>query len=175
MKIDLEKSRLVKWPAPVLKSRAEPIDVIDDDIRTLAERMLDIMIESNGIGLAAPQANQPLRMFVISLEADKENAIVFINPEIKPYGPVTPMEEGCLSVPGMHPKITRPSRVKITALNLEGEQFTIDAGDLLAKCIQHEYDHLEGKTIADRMSRMSRMRFRPMLEELKKHYKDRPL
>ena len=144
-----------------------PVSEVNEDIKALVDKMFEMMIESNGIGLAAPQANISLRLFIISLESKREDLMVFINPTLKLSGPTEEMEEGCLSVPGIHAKINRPTRVRVTATNLEGEKFTIDADGLLAKCIQHEFDHIEGKTIADRMSKMSRLRYRAQLQKLK--------
>ena len=164
--IDIDKCKLTRYPAQILKLKAKPVEKIDDCIRRLAERMIDIMVESGGIGLAAPQANVSLRMFVISLESQKENAMVFINPRIETAGPTETMEEGCLSVPGIYTNIKRPARVKVTAQDLDGNEFTLEATELLAKCIQHEYDHLEGKTIVDRMSMVAKIRFRRTLDNM---------
>ncbi|OXU14174.1 Peptide deformylase [Sedimentisphaera salicampi] len=171
--IDLDKCRLTFWPEPVLLEKAKEVEKIDDNIRAFVDKMLDIMVESNGIGLAAPQANAGIRIFVVSLKADRENATVFINPELKLSGEVTGMEEGCLSVPGINPKIERPSKASVTALNLDGERFTLQAEGLLAKCVQHENDHLNGKTIIERMSRISKLRFRTQIEQLKEDLRSR--
>ncbi|AQQ10504.1 Peptide deformylase [Sedimentisphaera cyanobacteriorum] len=165
--IDLDKCRLTFWPEPVLLEKAQEVEKIDDNIRAFVDKMLDIMVESNGIGLAAPQANAGLRIFVVSLNADKEHARVFINPELKLSGEVTGMQEGCLSVPDINTKIERPSKAVISAANLEGERFTLDAEGLLAKCLQHENDHLNGKTIVERMSRMSKLRHKSQIDKLK--------
>ncbi|WP_161491740.1 peptide deformylase [Sedimentisphaera salicampi] len=171
--IDLDKCRLTFWPEPVLLEKAKEVEKIDDNIRAFVDKMLDIMVESNGIGLAAPQANAGIRIFVVSLKADREKATVFINPELKLSGEVTGMEEGCLSVPGINPKIERPSKVSVTALNLDGERFTLQAEGLLAKCVQHENDHLNGKTIIERISRISKLRFRTQIEQLKEDLRSR--
>ncbi len=164
--IDIDKCKLTRYPAQILKLKAMPVEAIDDDIRRLADRMIDIMVESNGIGLAAPQANVSLRMFVISLESQRENAMIFINPRIETTGPTETMEEGCLSVPGIYTNIKRPARVTVTAQDLDGKEFTIEAADLLSKCIQHEYDHLEGKTIVDRMSMVAKIKYRRTLDTM---------
>lgn len=164
--IDIEKCKLTRYPAQILKQKAKPVEEINDDIRQLADRMIDIMVESSGIGLAAPQANVSLRMFVISLESTKEDAIVFINPTIETAGTVETMQEGCLSLPGIYTNIKRPARVKVTATDLDGNEFTIEATELMSKCIQHEYDHLEGKTIVDRMSMVAKIKYRKALETM---------
>ena len=168
--IDISKCKLTFWPAEVLRQKTEPIEQINDNIREFADRMIDIMIESKGIGLAAPQAGVGVRIFVVSLECTREGAVVFINPVIKPFGRITSMQEGCLSFPGMHPTIRRNSHVRVTAVGIDGNEFTAEADGLYAKCIQHEYDHLEGMTIADRMGKIGRLKFRGELGELERKY-----
>ncbi len=164
--IDIEKCKLTRYPAQILKLKAKPVEEINEDIRLLVERMIDIMVESNGIGLAAPQANMSLRLFVISLKSQKEDAMVFINPRIETAGATETMEEGCLSVPGIYTNIKRPAKVTVTAQDLDGKEFTLETTELLSKCIQHEYDHLEGKTIVDRMSMVAKIKYRRTLETM---------
>lgn len=168
--IDISNCKLTKYPAPILKKKAMPVEVIDETIVELAEKMVDIMIEQQGIGLAAPQANLSLRMFVISLECDRDDVLVFINPEITASGQVETAQEGCLSVPGIYCNIKRSANVTITAQDLAGNEFTIEADELLARCIQHEYDHLEGKTIVDRMSTIAKIKNRKTVESLVQEY-----
>ncbi|HPS54073.1 MAG TPA: peptide deformylase, partial [Sedimentisphaerales bacterium] len=150
--IDLTQCRITSYPAEVLRQVAKPIDKIDDNVRKLAEKMTDIMIEYNGIGLAGPQANVSLRIFVISLDGSKEGIKVYINPTVKPAGEMETMEEGCLSVSGVYTKIKRYVKCTVTATDLDGKEFTEEADGLYARCLQHEYDHLEGFTIANKMS-----------------------
>ncbi|MFI4910851.1 MAG: peptide deformylase [Sedimentisphaeraceae bacterium JB056] len=169
--IDLSNCKLTKYPAEILRKKALPVEKIDESIVELAEKMIDMMIEENGIGLAAPQANVSLRMFVISLEGNAEDAIVFINPEIKTYGSIEAGQEGCLSVPGIYTNIKRPSKVTVKALGLDGKEFVIEADELLARCIQHEYDHLEGKTIVDKMTTIAKIKHRRAVEALIEDYK----
>ncbi|WP_186804765.1 peptide deformylase [Limihaloglobus sulfuriphilus] len=169
-KIDIDKCKLTFWPADVLKKPAEPVEEINENIRSFVSKMIEIMIESKGIGLAAPQAGVGLNIFVVSLEGTAEDARVFINPELKPFGKTTAMQEGCLSFPGMYPTIRRPSHVKVTALDVEGNEFTEEADGLYAKCLQHEYDHLQGTTIAQRMGKLGRIKFRDRLNELEEKY-----
>ena len=164
--IDISKCKLTKYPAEILKQKAQPIEKIDEGVAALAEKMIDIMVESNGIGLAAPQANLSLRMFVISLEAKKDDAMVFINPKVEALGSLEVMQEGCLSVPGIYTNIKRAGKVRIIAQALDGSEFTMEADGLLARCIQHEYDHLEGKTIIDRMSTIGKLKYRKEIEEM---------
>jgi peptide deformylase len=169
--IDISNCKLTKYPSEILKQKAKPIEKIDEGIIALAEKMIDMMVEQKGIGLAAPQANVSLRMFVISLESVKDDALVFINPEIKTYGSIEAAQEGCLSVPGIYTNIKRPAKVTVTATGLDGEEFTIEADELLARCIQHEYDHLEGKTIVDRMTTIAKIKHRRAVESLIDEYK----
>ena len=105
--IDIEGCQLTHYPAEVLSKPAQPVEKIDDNIRRLVEKMTDIMLENKGIGLAAPQAGVPLRLFIISLDGTRENVRVYINPTVTPAGQLDDMEEGCLSVPGIRTKIRR--------------------------------------------------------------------
>ncbi len=164
--IDINNCRLTKYPEPVLAEKALPVETIDESVAALADKMLDIMIENEGIGLAAPQANVNLRMFVISLESMKDDAIIFINPVIKSLGKVISMQEGCLSVPGIYTNIKRAPNVTVTAQGLDGKEFTIEADELLARCVLHEYDHLEGKTIVERMSSLAKIKHKRAIQEL---------
>lgn len=169
---DYSKCTITRYPTPVLLERAKPITDIDDSIRRLAERMIDIMVENKGIGLAGPQAGVNLRIFVISLDGTKENAKVYINPTIQPEGPVVVNEEGCLSLPGLWGKIKRYSRCTVTATDLNGQTFTEVGEGLLARALQHEYDHLEGRMIKDRLSQPAKLRARRRLKQLEEDYKN---
>ncbi len=157
---------LTRFPAPVLEKRAEPIGEINDDIRRLAERMIDLMVETEGVGFAGPQAGANLRIFVVSLDSSRENAKVYINPEIEVSGPVVSHEEGCLSLPGIYARVPRYAHCKVTATDLDGNRFTEEGEGLLARAFQHEYDHLEGRLIKDHMSRPAKIRARRRLQEL---------
>lgn len=170
--MDYTKCSLTRFPAPVLEKRAEPIAEINDDIRKLADRMIDLMVETQGVGFAGPQAGVNLRIFVVSLDSSRENAKVYINPEIEVSGPVISHEEGCLSLPGIYSKIQRYAKCKVTATDLDGNRFTEEGEELLARAFQHEYDHLEGTMIKDRMSRPSKIRARRRLKELLDEYKE---
>jgi peptide deformylase len=169
-KIDTDKCKLTFWPAAVLRRPAAPVENINGNIKEFVAKMIEIMVNSKGIGLAAPQAGVGLSIFVVSLEGTAENAKVFINPQINPFGKITSMQEGCLSFPGMYPAIRRPGHVKVTALDINGDPFTEEADGLYAKCIQHEYDHLQGTTIADRMGKLGHIKFRSQLAELEDKY-----
>lgn len=163
---DFAACRLTRYPAQVLQQPAKPIERIDEAIRALAKRMIEMMAQSQGVGLAGPQAGVNLRIFVASPDGAPEHAKVYINPEIRPSGPVVAKEEGCLSLPGVYAEIPRYARCEITATDLEGNRFTEHAEGLLARIFQHEYDHLEGVMIKDRMSRSDKIRHRQRLKEM---------
>ncbi len=163
---DYSKCSLTRFPAPVLSQRAEPVGEITDDIRCLADQMIDLMVETEGVGFAAPQAGVNLRMFVVSLDGTRENARVYINPEMEVFGPQIAHEEGCLSLPGIYTPISRYAKCKVSATDLAGNRFTEEAEGLLARALQHEYEHLEGVMIKDRMSRPAKIRARRQLKQL---------
>lgn len=166
---DAEKCQLTHYPADVLSGRARPVEKINDNIRQLVQKMTDIMLKNKGIGLAAPQAGVPLRLFIISLDASREAVRVYINPEITPSGQFDTVEEGCLSVPGIYTKIRRYKKCKVTATDLDGNEFTEEAEGLYARALQHEYDHLEGTTIVNRMSQVAKIAHRRQIKKLENH------
>jgi peptide deformylase len=168
--IDLKKCCITRYPEPVLAKKAEPIEEITDDIRRLAEKMIDIMIETKGVGLAGPQAGVSLRIFVASPDASREGAKVYINPTINPAGAVEAIEEGCLSLPNIYGKIRRHTKCTVTAIGLDGKKFVEEAQGLLARIFQHEFDHLEGTLVADRMGTVAKIAARKHLKELQQKY-----
>jgi len=168
--MDVKKCCITHFPAPVLEQVAEPVEEITGDIRRLVERMIDIMVEQKGVGLAAPQIGVPLRIFVVSVDGTRENARVYINPEIKVSGTMDTGEEGCLSVPGVFAKIRRYKKCIVTATGLDGKTFTEEAKGLLVRILQHEYDHLEGTLIKDRMGQVQLISARRQLRELRERY-----
>ena len=140
---------VVKLGEDVLRQKAQPIPEVNDEIRQLAEDMFETMIENEGVGLAAPQVGKSLRMFV--LIADDDVHRVFINSQIiQTSSETSEYDEGCLSIPQVYETIVRPVRVTVQALNEKGRPFTLDADGLLARIIQHEYDHLDGILYIDR-------------------------
>jgi len=172
--IDIQKCRITHYPAEVLAKAAKPVEKIDDNIRQLVKKMADIMLENKGIGLAAPQAGVPLRLFIISLDTTRENVRVYINPTITPItNELDPAEEGCLSVPGVYTKIRRYKKCKVTAIDLAGNEFTEEADGLYARCLQHESDHINGMTIADRMPSTARIAHRKQLKKLVENHKQK--
>jgi peptide deformylase len=167
--IDIEKCRITHYPAEVLAKPAQPVKNIDDNIRQLVKKMTDIMLENKGVGLAAPQAGVPLRLFIISLDANREAVKVYINPTVTPTtGELDSIEEGCLSVPSIRTRIRRFKKCKVTATGLDGNEFTEEAEGLYARALQHEYDHIEGMTIADRMGSAAKIAHRRQLKALQK-------
>ena len=170
---DYKQCKITHFPEPVPGKAAAPIEVIDDSIRQLAERMKDIMVEQQGIGLAGPQAGVNLQIFVVSVDGTKENARVYINPKIEPEGPQDTHEEGCLSLPGIYGKILRYTCCTVHALDLDGKPFTETGEGLLARAFQHEYDHLQGIMIKDRMSAPAKIRARRALKRLQEEYEEK--
>jgi len=163
---DFENCQITHYPAEVLGGRAQPVEEINDDIRRLVDRMIDVMFEQKGVGLAAPQVGVPLRVFVISLDGSRENVMVFINPTVTPDGELEAIEEGCLSVPNVYTKIRRYKSCKVTATSLDGREFTDEGEGLYARALQHEYDHIEGMTIVNRMGQTARIVHRKQLKKL---------
>ena len=168
--INFDKCQITHYPTGVLAGPARSVEKIDDNIRRLVEKMTEIMLENKGIGLAAPQAGVPLRVFIISLTGSKENVRAYINPTVTPSGELDAIEEGCLSVPGVYTKIKRYKKCKVTATDLDGNEFTEEADGLYARCLQHEYDHIEGITIADRMGSAAKIAHRKQLKKLKQEH-----
>jgi peptide deformylase len=164
--IDVDKCKITRYPAAVLRGRAAPVEKIDDTIHRLVEKMTDIMFENKGMGLAAPQAGVGLRLFIISLTATRDNVRAYINPTVTPHGELEDAEEGCLSVPGIWTKIRRYKQATVTATDLDGNEFTEEAEGLYARCLQHEYDHIEGTVIINRMSQTARIVHRRQLKKL---------
>jgi len=169
--IDIEKCRITHYPSEVLANRAGTVEEINDNIRQLVKKMTDMMLEHKGIGLAAPQASVSLRLFIISLDGSRENVRAYINPTVTPGGELDETEEGCLSVPGIYTKIRRYKKCTVTATDLDGNEFTEEAEGLYARCLQHESDHLDGMTIADRMASAARIKHRRQLKRLRNNKK----
>jgi peptide deformylase len=165
--VDIENCHITHYPAQVLAEPAKPIEKIDDSIKKLVDKMADIMVEHKGVGLAGPQAGVPLRIFIISPDGKKENVRVFINPIVSCDGKTVSNEEGCLSVPGIFTKISRYKECTVTATGLDGKVFTEQAEGLYARALQHEFDHINGITIADKMSTVAKIAHRRKLQKLK--------
>ena len=165
----MAKLPILHFPDPRLRTRAKPVSKVDDNIRRLADDMLETMYDAPGIGLAATQVNQHIRLLVLDISEDKTAPQVFINPVITPLtADCVPYEEGCLSVPGSYDEVQRPARIRVEALDRDGKPFTLETDGLLAVCLQHEVDHLEGKLFVDYLSPLKRQRIKTKLEKLQK-------
>ncbi|MBE0364520.1 peptide deformylase [Pseudoalteromonas ulvae UL12] len=156
---------VLRFPDERLRTVAKPVAQVDDSIKKIVADMFETMYQENGIGLAATQVNIHQRIVVIDVSEDKEEQLVFINPEITKKDGSTVSEEGCLSVPHSYAKVDRAETVTVKATNIDGQEFSLDADGLLAICIQHELDHLQGKLFVDYLSPLKRQRIRTKLEK----------
>ncbi|WP_374484714.1 peptide deformylase [Zoogloea sp.] len=154
---------ILRYPDPRLHTRATPVREVNDEIRRLIADMAETMYEAPGIGLAATQVDVHKRVVVIDVSEDKSELLALINPEIIERSGEHLGEEGCLSVPGIYDKVVRAERVKVRALNQKGESFEMEADGLLAVCIQHELDHLEGKVFVEYLSQLKQTRIKGKL------------
>ncbi len=157
---------ILEFPDPRLRTIAKAVERVDDDLRQLIDDMFETMYDAPGIGLAATQVNVHKRLVVMDLSEDKSEPRVFINPEFEYLtDEVDQYQEGCLSVPGFYENVDRPQKVKINALDRNGQPFELIAEGLLAVCIQHECDHLNGKLFVDYLSTLKRDRIKKKLEK----------
>lgn len=160
---------ILEYPDPRLRKIAAPVTEITSKISTLIDDMFETMYDAPGIGLAATQVDQHLQLIVMDLSEEKDEPRVFINPEIKILeGDLEKMQEGCLSVPGFYEDVERIEHVLIKALDKNGKPFELEATGLLAVCIQHEMDHLNGKLFVDYLSGLKRNRIKKKLEKQQK-------
>jgi peptide deformylase len=159
---------ILEYPDQRLRTVAKPVETVTDETRKIIDDMFDTMYDAPGIGLAATQVNVHQRIITMDLSEDKSEPLVFINPEVTVLeGELESMQEGCLSVPGFYEDITRVEHCLVKALDRNGEAFELEATGLLAVCIQHEIDHLEGKLMVDYLSPLKRNRIKSKLD--KKH------
>jgi peptide deformylase len=150
---------LIILPDPVLRLASKPVETVDSAIKRLASDMLETMYDAPGIGLAAIQVGEPIRMLVIDVakEEDGKQPQIFINPEVLNYSDERSVyEEGCLSIPGYYAEVERPAEIKVRYIDQDGKQQIIDANGILATCLQHEIDHLDGTLFIDHISRLKR-------------------
>ena len=160
---------ILEFPDPRLRTKARPVTTVSDKTRSLIDDMFETMYQAPGIGLAATQVDIHERLLVIDVSEDHCEPRVFINPLVKILDPeLGEYDEGCLSVPGLYETVNRPQRVEVTALDRNGEEFTEELDGLLAICLQHEIDHLEGKLFVDYISPLKRQRIRKKLEKLQR-------
>jgi peptide deformylase len=155
--------KILHYPDPRLHTVAKPVAEVTPEIRQLAADMAETMYAAPGIGLAATQVDRHIRMLVVDISEEKNSLLTFINPRILMKEGESVREEGCLSVPGIYDKVTRAEHIRVQAIDLAGETFELDATGLLAVCIQHEIDHLDGKVFVEYLSRLKQTRIKRKL------------
>jgi len=161
----MTKLVILEYPDPRLRKTAEPVQQVDDALRQLADNMLETMYAANGVGLAATQVDVHKRLLVVDVSESRNQPWVLFNPEILEAEGLALAEEGCLSLPGIYDKLSRPTHIRLRALGSDGEPFEMEADGLLAVCIQHEMDHLDGKLFVDYLSELKRQLIRRRLEK----------
>ena len=163
---------ILEFPDERLRKKAIPVTTVDQTVKKLVDDMLETMYEAKGVGLAATQVNVQKRIIVIDVSDEKNSPICLINPELIEKEGAKDSEEGCLSVPGFYEKVKRAEHIRVKALNRDGEAFEFEARDLLAVCVQHEIDHLEGKLFVDYLSSLKRQRIKTKLQKIHKMEKN---
>lgn len=166
---------ILTFPDPRLRARAAPVERVDSAVQQIVADMFETMYAAPGIGLAAVQVDVALQIIVIDISEGHDQPLCLINPQILELRGQEQMDEGCLSVPGFYEAVTRAAEVRVSALDRNGEPFTLDTDGLLAVCIQHEIDHLEGKLFVDHISFIKRHRIRRKLEKDQRQGKPEPL
>lgn len=161
---------ILNYPDPRLYTVAKPVTEVDAAIRRLIDDMAETMYAAPGIGLAATQVNVHQQVIVIDISEDKQNLQVFINPKLVSKSGTQDFEEGCLSVPGIYDTVTRAEKITVEALDRDGKPFRLEAEGLLAVCIQHEMDHLQGKVFVDYLSQLKQVRIK---NKMKKRQRER--
>lgn len=160
--------KILEFPDARLRTKAKPVTDVNDRIRTLVNNMFETMYAAPGIGLAATQVDEHQQVIVMDLSEEKNEPLVFINPEIIEKNEIDVMQEGCLSVPDIFADVKRAHHIKVRALDVNGEAFELEANELLAVCIQHEMDHLQGKLFVDYLSPLKREMVKKKLLKRKK-------
>ena len=165
----LESLEILQFPDERLRRLSQPVIDFNQELKALAERMLEIMYESNGIGLAAPQVNQTVRLIVVDVSEGRDNPRIFVNPKIKQSSGSVDSSEGCLSVPEIRTTIKRYESVKVEYLDLSGEKHEEPLNDLMSICVQHEIDHLDGKLFIDYVPNIKLQRLKKKIAKNKKN------
>lgn len=167
--------KIVHYPHLGLREVAKTVLRVDQQFKEIVAQMFDLMYAARGIGLAAPQVNLPLRLFIVNLEAEKGKGeeLVFINPVVTKPKLESIMEEGCLSLPGLYGPVTRPKQVRVNAYDLSGNEIIADMTGMMARVVQHELDHLDGVLFIDRMSEEARAKAQPAVEQFETDYRSR--
>lgn len=161
----MAKLEILHYPDPRLRNKARPVERVDDKIRQFVDDMLETMYAAPGIGLAATQLNVAKQIIVIDLSENKDQPLCLINPVILQASGEEETEEGCLSVPGVYETVKRAENIELRALDRQGESFEMQANGILAVCIQHEIDHLDGKLFVDYLSQLKKQRIKKKLEK----------
>ncbi|MDY7117746.1 peptide deformylase [Halomonas sp. SSL-5] len=165
----MAKLPILEYPDERLRTKAVPVATVDDEVRRLVDDMLETMYDARGIGLAATQVDVHRRVIVMDVSDDRSGPLVLINPEVTPIGEERePMQEGCLSIPEYYADVPRALRVHLKALDRDGQPYELEADGLLAHCIQHEHDHLEGVLFVDYLSPLKRDR---VMKKMQKRHK----
>ncbi len=164
----MTKLVILEYPDPRLRTKATPVAVFDEALRRLVDDLLETMYGAKGVGLAASQVDVHKRLLVLDVSETRDQPMVLINPQILSAEGRVPGEEGCLSLPGIYDKLERAARIRVRALDRDGKPFEIDAEGMLAVCIQHEMDHLEGKLFVDYLSELKRQLIRRRLQKERK-------
>jgi peptide deformylase len=167
--------KIIAYPHPTLRYVSKPVRKVDASLRKIVREMFDLMYESKGIGLAANQVDLPLRLFLVNLAAKKGEGeeLVFINPVLSQPKGSEAAEEGCLSLPGMYGQVIRPKTIRVQAYNLTGQEVNMELSGLLARCVQHEHDHIDGVLFPDRMDPLTRATFLDQLGEFEDDFESR--
>ena len=164
----MTKLAILEYPDPRLRTKAVPVAVFDEALGRLAADLLETMYGAKGVGLAASQVDVHKRLLVLDVSETRDQPMVLINPQILSAEGRAPGEEGCLSLPGIYDKLERAARIRVRALDVHGEPFEIEAEGMLAVCIQHEMDHLDGKLFVDYLSELKRQLIRRRLQKERK-------
>ena len=166
--LTVSQLQILKYPDARLTKKAETVTEFNEELKQLALNMAETMYKAPGVGLAATQVDHHIRLIVIDVSENKDELLVLVNPELVEQSEETKVcEEGCLSLPGIYDKVERPSQVKVKAQDLEGNSFEIDCEGLMAVCVQHEMDHLEGKVFVDHLSRLKKSRILHKIQKQK--------
>jgi peptide deformylase len=164
--------QLTLYPQPVLRKVAEPVEAFDPDLEETVRAMLECMYRSKGVGLAAPQVGLRRRILCVNPTGEPEDELILVNCRVtERAGPKTTFEEGCLSFPGIYAEVERPERCTVEAQDLEGNAFRAEYDGFVSRIVQHEYDHLEGVLLVDRMSPADKLRNKAALEKLVEQYR----
>ena len=164
---------ILHYPDPRLRTKAAAVDAVDDSVRALIDNLLETMYDASGIGLAATQVNIHRRVLVVDVSERRDQPLAFVNPRIEQAEGEQERDEGCLSVPGFFEPVRRAERIRVAALDRQGETFALEADGLLAVCIQHECDHLDGKLFVDYISNLKRQRIKRKLRKQAQDQKTR--